>query len=243
MPNADHTAAHFHNRLLQHLDVAGEERFRSVLEPVSLKAQEVLYHAGEHIDQIYFPESAVICMLTVMADGETIESSTVGREGASWISASFDQATMPCQTMVAVGGEAWKIGVPSVEREIQLNGEFHGALSQYSHALLIAAFRTTACNGLHNIHQRAARWMLGVLDRTQADRFKITHEFLAELLGVRRSTVTDLIADFRDKGLVESTRGVIEIVKRKELEEVACECYAIVKQNYEMMAYIASSRI
>ncbi len=225
----------FLNGLLRHLSSPGLNRFGSALERVTLTAQQVLYKPEEHINTIYFPETAVICMLTVMEDGQTIESGTVGCEGASWVSASFDEPTMPCQTTVAVGGDAYKVNVHLVEKEIQLNGDFHGALSEYSHALLIAAFRTTACNGLHSIHQRAARWMLTVLDRTQDERFEVTHEFLSNLLGVRRSTVSEIVSELRGNGIIESGRGVIEVVKREKLEEISCECYSIIKENYHKL--------
>lgn len=225
----------FANRLLRQLDDAGIERFAPSLERVTLRAQQVLYPAGDQIREIYFPETAVICMVTVMENGQTIESSTVGKEGASWISVVFSEPTMPCQTTVAVGGDAYKVKVQTVESEIELNGRFQVALSEYSHALLIAAFRTTACNGLHNIHQRTARWMLNVLDRTKEDRFLVTHEFLSCLLGVRRSSVTEIVNDLKGRGLLDTGRGVIEVVNREALEQVACECYTVMRENYEKL--------
>lgn len=223
----------FANRLLRQLDAEGRDRFASSMERVTLNAQQVLSPAGERIREIYFPETAVICMLTVMENGQTIESCTVGSEGASWISASFSEPRMPCQTTVAVGGDAYRVSTRTVEAEIELNGRFHGALKDYSHALLVAAFRTTACNGLHNIHQRAARWMLMVLDRTLEDRFLVTHKFFSELLGVRRSTVTEIVIDLKGRGLLETGRGVIEVVNRVELEKMACECYGVIRDYYE----------
>ena len=106
-----------------------------------LKREEILYRPGEAISHIYFPETAVLCMLTIMEDGRTIEAATVGCEGASWLSASYGAPPMPCQTMVAVAGFSHRIAVRYVEEEIQQNGEFHNVLTEYAHALLISSFR------------------------------------------------------------------------------------------------------
>jgi hypothetical protein len=144
----------------------------------ALQQQAILYQAEERITNIYFPETAVLCMLTMMNDGRSIESATVGNEGASWISASLGAPTMPCQTMVSVGGMAYKIAVKSIEEEIRRNGIFHDLLSEYAHALLISSLRTGACNALHSLTQRCARWMLVTLDRTTEERFVVTHEFV-----------------------------------------------------------------
>ena len=139
------------NDLLQRLNPEGLVRLRPRLKPVVLRAEEILYHAGDRISHIYFPSTAVLCMLTIMKDGRTVESATVGHEGASWVSASLGTPTMPCQTMVAVPGSAHKIAAKYVEEEIRQNGIFHDLLSEYAHALLISSLRTGACNTLHSL--------------------------------------------------------------------------------------------
>lgn len=220
------------NRLLASLDGAGRERISSKLECVELHPKQILYSPGERIREIYFPENCVIAMLTVMADGSTIESATVGREGASWISASFKSPTMPCQTMVVIGGSAYRIPAEVIEHEIRENGKFHDTLSHYAHVLLIQTLRSTACNGLHSLEQRCARWILTTLDRTDMDQFVITHEFLASLLGVRRSGVSELVERLAALGVLDVSRAQIRVADRKQLERLSCECFEIMRAQF-----------
>jgi CRP-like cAMP-binding protein len=227
------TSAEEHkNHLLAALDLEGRERFLQEAEAVDLESQTILYEPNARISHIYFPQTAVIAMLTLMSDGASIESATVGREGGSWISASFHSPTMPCQTMVSVSGIAHRVPADLVEEEIKRNGNFHNVLSAYAHALLIQTLRSTACNGLHSIEQRCARWMLTTLDRTNTASFEITHEFLAMLLGVRRSSVSTLTEMLSARGVIESTRGRVRVRDRKELESSACECYRVIRNNF-----------
>ncbi len=139
---------------------------------------------------------------------------------------------MPCQTMVSLGGAAYSISAKVVEQEIRLNGDFHNVLSEYSHALLISSLRTGACNALHSVTQRCARWMLTALDRTTGERFRITQEFLASLLGCNRPVLTHILGELESAGGIRSTRGVIEIVDRVGLEKSACECYGVLRENF-----------
>jgi CRP-like cAMP-binding protein len=221
------------NQLLTHLDREAELRLRPHLKPVNFQVQEILYRPEAHIRQIYFPATAVLCMLTVMADGRSIESATVGREGASWISASMGAPTMPCQTMVAIGGAGHVIDVRYVEDEIRQNGSFHQALTRYSHALLIHALRTGSCNGLHSLRERCARWMLTTLDRTSTKDFQVTHEFLASLLGCTRPVLTGLLGELEQNGSIALHRGSIHVANRAQLEAYCCECYEVIRRNQQ----------
>jgi CRP-like cAMP-binding protein len=203
-----------------------------MLRPVTFRAQEVLYHAGDRISHIYFPDTAVLCMLTIMKDGRTVESATVGNEGASWVSASYGTPTMPCQTMVAVGGTGHRIAARHVEEEIRNNGIFHNLLTEYAHALLISSLRTGACNTLHSVTQRSARWMLTTLDRTTGEEFAITHEFLASLLGCNRTVLTTILGELEAAGGIHTKRGRIELADRSRLEKCSCECYWTLRENF-----------
>jgi CRP-like cAMP-binding protein len=208
------------------------ERLQTRLKPAELHARQILYHPGQRITEIYFPQTAVLCMLTIMEDGRSVESATVGSEGASWVSASIGAPTMPCQTMVSVAGSARKISAEDVEDEIRRNGIFHNLLSEYSHALLISSLRIGACNALHSVTQRCARWMLTTLDRTTQERFAITHDFLAGLLGCSRPTLSTVLGELEHAGGIRVSRGTIHIVDRKRLEQSVCECYALVHQAF-----------
>jgi len=221
------------NELLRRLDHASLKRLRRSLSSVDLQDEEVLYRAGEHISHIYFPITAVLCTLTIMKDGRTVESMTVGNEGASWVSASLGTPTMPCQTMVAVGGTAHKIATKHVEKELRHNSVFHNLLTEYSQALLISSLRTGSCNILHSLSQRSARWLLMTLDRTPSTEFHITHCFMAALLACSRSSLTMILGDLEMSGGIHTRRGRIEVADRQKLEKSACECYEKIRQTYE----------
>jgi hypothetical protein len=223
------------NKLLRLLDPAAYQRLASKLKPTTLHAKDVLYKPNQPIHTVYFPETAVICQMTVMKNGDTLETATVGLEGASWISASIGAPSMPCETVVAIGGGAHALGIDDLDREMKENAPFRNVLTQYSHALLIHCMRLTGCTGLHTLEQRCARWILETLDRVSADRFSITHEFLAMLLGVTRPSVSVVIEEFVRRGMLRVERGKILIGDRDELLKVSCDCYAVIKQNYEQV--------
>jgi CRP-like cAMP-binding protein len=205
------------------------------LRPITLQAKEVLYRPNESIHTVYFPENAVICQMTVMTNGDTLETATVGLEGASWISASIGAPSMPCETVVAIGGEAYALDIDALDEEMRENAHFRDVLTQYSHALLIHSMRMTGCTGLHTLEQRCARWILETLDRVSADRFSITHEFLAMLLGVSRPSVSTVIEEFVRRGTLRIERGRILVADRAGLLQVSCDCYSVIKKNYEQV--------
>src|SRR5260370_6403729 len=140
--------------------------------------------------------------MTVMSNGDTIEAATVGREGASWISAAVGAPSMPCETIVVIEGTALRLPIADLDRELKENGHFRDVLTEYSHALLIDSMRTSACNRLHGLKERCARWMLMTLDRVDADRFAVTKEFLARLLGTNRPTVSALVSTLEKAGIL-----------------------------------------
>ena len=220
------------NYLLVRLDQEAYLRLKAHLRPVILESKQVVYPAGSRIRHVLFPETAVLCMLTLMKDGRTVESATVGREGASWISASVGAPSMPCQTMAVIAGRAQSLDVRYLEEELERNGRFHNLLSRYSHALLIQALRTGACNALHSLHERCARWMLTTLDRTDESSFAVTHEFLASLIGCGRPVLTLILRDLEAAGAITLYRGAIHVRDRSVLEAASCECYEIIRENH-----------
>ena len=223
------------NRLLQGLNSAAYERLSPKLKPVTLRARQVLYKANQPINDVYFPETAVISQLAVMRNGDTLETATVGLEGASWISAHVGAPSMPCETVVAIGGAAQVIHVGALSREMEENEHFADVLTKYSHALLIHSLRMTGCTGLHPLDQRCARWMLTTLDRVSADRFSVTHEFLAMLLGCSRPSASLVIEDFQHRGMLRVERGRIIVIDRNALLQASCECYEIIKDTYSQV--------
>jgi CRP-like cAMP-binding protein len=225
------------NRLLQVLNTSGYKRLSSKLKAVTIRARQVLYKANQPIGEVYFPETAVIIQLTVMSNGDTLETATVGLEGASWISAHIGAPSMPCETVVAIGGVAQTLKIDDLSREMEENEHFADVLTKYSHALLVHSLRMTGCTGLHSLHQRCARWMLSTLDRVSTDRFSVTHEFLAMLLGCSRPSASLVIADFQHRGILKVERGRIIVLDRDALLDVSCECYGIIKDTYAQVGW------
>jgi CRP-like cAMP-binding protein len=221
------------NQLLNSLDRKAFERLEKKLKRVSLRAKEIVYKPNEPIEHVLFPETAVLCQMTLMANGDTIEAATVGREGATWISASVNAPTMPCETVVVIEGTALRLPIADLDRELKENGHFRDVLTEYSHALLIATMRTSSCNGLHGLQERCARWMLMTLDRVGSDRFAITKEFLAQLLGTNRPTVSVLVSVLERASVLTVKGRWVTLADRRRLKQAACECYDVIRMNYD----------
>jgi CRP-like cAMP-binding protein len=221
------------NQLLNSLDPPAFDRVTQKLKRVKLRPKEVVYRPNEPIDHVLFPENTVLCLRTVMSNGDTIEAATVGREGASWISASVGAPSMPCETIVVIEGTALRLPIADLDRELKHNGHFRDVLTEYSHALLIASMRTAACNGLHGLQERCARWILMTLDRVDSDRFAVTKEFLAQLLGTNRPTVSVLVSVLEKAGILNVEGRWVTLADRDRLKEAACECYDVIRKTYE----------
>ena len=223
------------NHLLNALELPAFERVARKLTRVTLRPREVVYKPNESIDFVLFPENTVLCLLALMSNGDTIEAATVGREGASWISASVGAPSMPCESIAVMEGTALKLAIGDLDRELKENGHFRDVLTEYSHALLIASMRTSACNGLHGLQERCARWILMTLDRTDTDKFHVTKEFLAQLLGTNRPTVSLLVSVFEKAGILKVEGRRVTLEDRNRLTEAACECYEIIRENYDQV--------
>ena len=221
------------NQLLNALEPEAFERVAKKLRRVKLRPKDVVYKPNEPIDHVLFPENAVVCLMTVMSNGDTIEAATVGREGASWISAAVGAPSMPCETIAVIEGTALRLPIADLDRELKENGHFRDVLTEYSHALLIASMRTAACNGLHGLQERCARWILMTLDRVDSDRFAVTKEFLAQLLGTNRPTVSVLVSVLERAGILTVHGRWVTLADRNGLTEAACECYDIIRKTYQ----------
>jgi CRP-like cAMP-binding protein len=223
------------NRLLRALDETTYRRVAAKLKAAPLAARQVLHRANEPIQQVYFPDSAVIVLMAVMADGGTIQSAAIGLEGASWVSATVGAVSMPLETVVAVAGDARMLDIADFQRELQESSSFREVLTGYSHALLIHSLRMTGCTGLHSLDQRCARWLLMTLDRVPDHSLAITHEFLAALLGAARPSVSAVIEDFQKRGILKLERGLVVVEDRERLLNVSCDCYGAIRQNYDRL--------
>ena len=220
------------NHLLSALKPSDFSQVARKLTRVRFRPKQIIYKPNAPLDYVYFPEDTVLCLLTLMTNGDSIESATVGREGASWISASVGARSMPCETIAVHEGTALKLAVEDLDRELKENRPFRDVLTEYSHALLIASMRTSACNGLHGLQERCARWILTTLDRVDGGQFFITKEFLSQLMGTSRPMVSVTVAVFEKAGILNVEGRRVTVADRKRLKDASCECYDVIRQHY-----------
>jgi len=220
------------NHLLSALKPSDFSQVARNLTRVRVRPKQIIYKPNAPLDFIYFPEDTVLCLLTLMSNGDSIESATVGREGASWISSSVGARSMPCETIAVHEGTALKLAVEDLDQELKGNRPFRDVLTEYSHALLIASMRTSACHGLHGLQERCARWILTTIDRVDGDQFFITKEFLAQLLGTSRPMVSVTVAVFEKAGILNVDGRRVTVADRRRLKDASCECYDVIRRHY-----------
>lgn len=223
------------NRLLACLPGSELEALLPHFEPVSLAHGDHVIIPGVPIQHIYFPLNALLSMVTTMEDGSAVESGVIGREGMSGIPVllNAEQTTMP--TFTQVPGVALKIKANMIKAEYDRGGTLHALLNRYVHTVVVLGSFSTACNALHKIELRMAKWLLLSSDGVGSDEFNLTHEFLAVMLGVRRASVSEIASVLRSQGLIDYTRGHIKITDRRALEAASCECYSKFKDEYERL--------
>ncbi len=206
------------------------------LQTIPLVMNDVLHEADEVAFFVFFPTKSVISMLTVLASGEAVEVATIGNEGMADISAFFGLRTSPTRLLVQVPGEAIRMTRDAFDQHLARSAEFRQVLGAYSISIFIEVSQTAACNRRHPVEQRCARWLLMTHDRVDGDTFPMTQEFLSEMLGVRRATVSVAEEKLRDAGLIRYSRGDMEILDRPGLEASACECYSIIRARFDALA-------
>jgi CRP-like cAMP-binding protein len=214
------------NRLLAALPAADYARILPSLVVVPLKLKDFLHKPGEPIRDVYFPGSGFCSMLTVLEDGSMVEIATIGREGMVGVSAVLDGT--PVTSAAMVQGESdtcYRMKVDAFRGEIDRRGAFHELMAHYAQALFGFVAQSTACNAVHSVEQRLARWLLMARDRMGRDDFPLTQEFVAMMLGATRPTVTVVAGTLQRAGLITYHRGHVTIVDSEKLEGASCECY------------------
>jgi CRP-like cAMP-binding protein len=220
------------NHLLSSLSAGDYALLEPHLKDVPLKQGTVLVEQGESIEQIYFPHSGMVSVVIVLADGEkTVETATVGREGAIGAVAGLGERVSSARAIVQVAGNGSRIPARAFQAAVRQSPLLRDFVVRYQEMLLHQAQQSTACNALHEARPRLCRWLLQTRDRLDSDVIALTQEFLAQMLGVRRTTVTELARGLQKKGLVRYKRGKIEILDREGLEECACECYGALRKQ------------
>jgi CRP-like cAMP-binding protein len=221
------------NLLLDELSNGEYAKFASHLEPVELIHGQVLTSSDQLLSHVYFPTTALVAYVAELEDGATVDVGMVGPEGVVNLGV-FWGATKAGYTAIPVqAGHALRMRAGLFRREVQLNDCLYNSLMAYTSFCFTCSVRRTACNSLHSVKQRTASFLLGLRDYSRQDKFEITHEFIAGLLGVRRSGVTSLINEFSQMRSLRTGRGYIEIVAPRELERFACECYNLGKTELE----------
>lgn len=204
----------------------------AVVEQLNLHDGFVVSARDKLIDFVYFPLTSVLSSLTILADNTRVETAVIGHEGMAPLAAFHGLDFAPEQVIVQVPGEAVRMTRASFDAIMQADTCLIGALHRFTAALFAFVGQTSGCNRLHAIEQRCARWLLQTHDRVPGDAFKLTHLFLSQMLGVRRSSVTVAAESLRGAGAITYTRGVVKIVDRDILESRACGCYALVRATY-----------
>ena len=211
------------------------ERLRPHLGHVSFALGEVIYESGGRQSHIYFPTTAIISLLYLMENGSSAEMGMAGREGVVGVALFMGGNTMPNRAVVQSAGGAVRMKAQVLRDEFARGGAFQRLLLRYTQALLTQMSQTAVCNRLHAIEQQLCRWLLLIHDRVESDELVMTQELIANMLGVRREGVTHAAGRLQEQGLISYVRGRITILDRRGLEEAVCECYGVVKDEYDRL--------
>jgi CRP-like cAMP-binding protein len=214
------------NRVLAALPKIDRDRLLPTLKIVPLTLKELLHKPGERVHYVYFPAGGFCSIVTVLEDGKMVEVATVGRDGVLGVPAVFDGHPVWSATMVQGAHDTcYRMTATAFQREMDQRGAFYELLTHFAKALLGFVMQSTACNAVHSVEQRLARWLLMAHDRMGTDAFPLTQEFVAMMLGASRPTVTAVAGTLQKAGLITYHRGQVAITDRKKLESASCECY------------------
>jgi CRP-like cAMP-binding protein len=215
------------NRLLAALPANDFSRFFSELEPLSLSLRQVIQDTAEAVEYVYFVEQGVTSVLTIMADGSAIEVGMIGTEGMVGVGALLDRKASTPHVIVQIPGAGLRMPVALCQTAFDESSGVRTVMLRFAGAMLGLSTQTAACNRLHSIEQRCARWLLMAYDRVKSEKMPMTHEFLATMLGVRRAGVTTTAGELQHSGLITYRQGQITIRDPEGLEALACECYGV----------------
>ncbi len=223
------------NRLLAALRREDYERLFPRLEPITFALGDVLYESGRRMDCVYFPTTAIVSLVYTMKDGATVEMGLAGNDGVVGIALFLGGDTTPNRAVVQIAGGA--IGMPAqvLQEEFKRGSSLQLLLLRYTQALITQISQTAVCNRLHSLQQRLSRWLLLCLDRVGSNDLHMTQEFISNMLGGRRESVTVAAGRLQDAGLITYSRGHITVLDRPGLEATACECYRVVQNEFERL--------
>jgi CRP-like cAMP-binding protein len=223
------------NRLLAALPHDELQRWLPHLEPVDLPLGHVLYESGATLAHVYFPTTAIVSLLYVLENGASAEIAVVGREGIVGISLFMGGGSTPSRAVVQSAGQGFRLNGQALKAEFARAGPVLHLLLRYTQALITQMSQTAVCNRHHSLDQQLCRWLLLSLDRLVGDELAMTQELISNMLGVRREGVTEAALHLQAAGLIRYARGRISVLDRARLEQRACECYAVVKKEYDRL--------
>jgi CRP-like cAMP-binding protein len=225
------------NRLLSSLSQATLDEIYSHLYPVSLSQRQIIDETGRAIEHVYFIEEGVVSMLTDMADGAAIETAMIGIEGMTGVPVLLGAQGSSQQAIVQIPGSGLRMSAAVCKGVFEARADFRSKVLIFAESLMNVTAQTAACNRLHSLEQRCARWLLMACERAGSDTVPMTHEFLSTMLGVRRAGITTAAGELQRSGMIRYRRGEVTIVNRDSLADSACECYRI---DHERLARLVS---
>jgi CRP-like cAMP-binding protein len=223
------------NHLIAALPPAVAQRWLPLLESVDMPLGSVLYESGGTLSHVYFPTTAIVSLLYVMEDGASAEIAVVGNEGIVGVSLFMGGESTPSRAVVQSAGRGFRLKANAMKKEFNRAGPVLHLLLRYTQALITQMAQTAVCNRHHTLDQQLCRWLLLSLDRLQGNQLVMTQELIANMLGVRREGVTEGALKLQHAGLISYARGHITVLNRAGLEERSCECYAVVKKEYDRL--------
>ena len=235
MSNSAPSQSPLENHLLAALPQDVYESLLPHLEPVSVSLGEVIYESGEQMKQVYFPTNSIVSLLYLMVNGATAEIGVVGFEGMLGVAIFLGGDTTPNRAVVQSAGNAYKMDVQALRDKFKIGGALQLLLLRYTQALITQISQTAVCNRLHSVEQQLCRWLLLSHDRLHSDKLIMTQDLISNMLGVRREGVTMAAQHLKDRGLISYVRGTITVRNRLGLEAAVCECYQVVKTEYDRL--------
>jgi CRP-like cAMP-binding protein len=223
------------NHLLAALPHSEFQHISEHLELINMALGKVLYEPGGHLTHVYFPTNAIISLLYVMENGSSAEIAVVGNEGVLGVSLFMGGETTPSRAVVQSEGHGYSLPAKFLKREFSRGGPMMLLLLRYTQALITQMAQTAVCNRHHSVDQQLCRWLLLSLDRLPTDELSMTQELIANMLGVRREGVTEAAGKLRDAEVIRYSRGRITILDRSKLEKRVCECYGVVKKEFDRL--------
>jgi CRP-like cAMP-binding protein len=226
----------YRNRVLAALPKAEINRLKPYLSPVTLEQEHALLNGTA--SHGYFMEQGIASVVVTLKNGDTVEVGIIGIDGVVGLPILLGTEGAPGRTFIQIAGSGFRIEADILKKEFERPGKLRQHLQRYMQGFMVQAAQTAACNRLHNIEERLARWLLSCRDRMESDQLRLTHDFLGQMLGAPRTTVTLAAGLLHRAGMIDYSRGVVTITNRTALEQTACECYSIVRNEFQRLALL-----